>query len=250
MRSFVIGMTGLLSSRGIQAWMSTLDYRACYHDPTVDPVRQTKQPGIYVFWHENILFPLYLRGRCNLSMLLSKHRDAEVLSVIARLSGFGVVRGSTGRGGRDALKQLMRLSRTQHLTITPDGPRGPRRRMSEGAIYLASRTGMPLVPMGFGYAQPWRLRSWDRFAVPKPFSRARAIIGPPTLIPRGIDREQTNVYRQQVEELITTFTDEAEAWAISGTRRRGEVVLRSEPAWPIRPQPIANQHIPARPRAA
>ena len=143
-------------------------------------------PRIYIFWHENILMPLYLRGHCNLAMLLSQHGDAEILARVAYHMGFDCVRGSTYRGGAQAIWELFGRSRHQHLTITPDGPRGPRRQLAQGPIYLASRLQLPLVPMGLGYDRPWRMNSWDRFAVPRPFSRGRAVIGPPLMLPRQI----------------------------------------------------------------
>ena len=87
-------------------------------------------------------------------MLLSRHRDAEILSHIAGHLGFAFVRGSTNRGGVSALRQLLARSRDMHLTITPDGPRGPRRRLAPGCIYLASKLGLPLVVMGYGYERP------------------------------------------------------------------------------------------------
>ena len=80
-----------------------------------------------------ILFPFAMRGNCNLAMLLSRHRDAEVLSFAARHMGFEFVRGSTNRGGAAALRQLLDKSREMHLAITPDGPRGPRRQLCAGA---------------------------------------------------------------------------------------------------------------------
>jgi lysophospholipid acyltransferase (LPLAT)-like uncharacterized protein len=225
---FTNGLIGLLASKGIQWWMSTLDYRALFYDRSVDPVNGPEGPGIYVFWHENILCPLYLRRHSNLSMLLSRHRDADILAVIARLNGFGAVRGSTGRGGREALEQLIERSHTQHITITPDGPRGPRRQMAFGPIYLASRTGLPIIAIGFGYDRPWRVDSWDRFAVPRPFSRARVIGSPRVYVPRGVEREEMESYRLSVEKLLTQLTEEAGAWAESGKRRRDEEVMRAE----------------------
>jgi lysophospholipid acyltransferase (LPLAT)-like uncharacterized protein len=236
----VKGLAGLLAAKGIFGWMSTLDYRVLYYDRSVDPANGARHPGIYIFWHENIVFPLYLRGRCHLSMLLSRHRDADVLAEIARLSGYGTVRGSTGHGGREALEQLVTLSHDQHVTITPDGPRGPRRQMAHGAIYLASRTGLPIIPLGFGYDRPWRLRSWDRFAVPRPFSRARAIIGPPIQIPAGIERDDVEPYRAAIEQLLTDLTDEANAWADSGRRRDGEEVMHK--TFAQRPVPYEHRH--------
>ena len=146
-----------------------------FYDRTVDPAFCVGEPRIYVFWHEYILLPLALRGHCHLSMLLSQHADADILARIAHHLGFDCVRGSSRRGGARAIMELEEHSRNKHLTITPDGPRGPRRRLAMGPVYLASRLQLPLVVMGFGYDRPWRVNSWDQFAVPRPFSRARAV---------------------------------------------------------------------------
>jgi lysophospholipid acyltransferase (LPLAT)-like uncharacterized protein len=223
---------GFLSAEGIRAWMSTLDYRAAFYEHSVDPVFGIQQPRIYIFWHENILAPLYLRGHCNLAMLLSQHADADILARVAYHLGFDCVRGSTFRGGARAIWELTERSRHQHLTLTPDGPRGPRRQLAQGAIYLASRLQLPLVPMGFGYDRPWRTKSWDRFAVPRPFSRARAIIGPPLLLPPNLGRAEMEHCRGRVERLLNAFTCEAEAWAAAGSRKVGEVVIAPNHAQP------------------
>src|SRR5690554_2596812 len=76
----LLKFAGLLSAEGIRAWMRTLDYRVAFYDRSVDPVIRSSQRRIYIFWHENILIPLYLRGHCDLAMLLSQHGDAEILA--------------------------------------------------------------------------------------------------------------------------------------------------------------------------
>jgi lysophospholipid acyltransferase (LPLAT)-like uncharacterized protein len=230
MPALLMKLGGLVAAEGIRAWMSTLDYRAAFYDRSVDPVLDVGGPRIYIFWHENILIPLYLRGHCNLAMLLSQHEDAEILARIAYHLGFDCVRGSTYRGGARAIWELTERSEHQHLTLTPDGPRGPRRKMAQGPIYLASRLQLPLVPMGFGYDRPWRANSWDRFAVPRPFSRARAVIGPPLLLPPNLDRSGMEMCRARVENLLNCLSCEAEAWAEAGTRKNGEVVITPQAA--------------------
>ena len=221
--NFLVGTAGLLAAKLVQSWMSTLDYRVGFYDRSVDPALGLGGPRIYIFWHENILFPLYLRGNCRLAMLLSQHRDADILARIAHHVGFDCVRGSTYRGGADAVRELLRKSGRMHLTITPDGPRGPRRRLAQGPIYLASRLKLPLIALGFGYRRPWRIRSWDRFAIPKPYSRARALVSPPIQIPSDLDRAGIETYRLRVENLLNCLTMEAETWAESGHRIAGEV---------------------------
>jgi lysophospholipid acyltransferase (LPLAT)-like uncharacterized protein len=217
-------LAGLLGAAAVGGWMRTLDYKAAYYDPTIDPVYpQCRGQKLYIFWHEYILFPLYLRGHCNMTMLLSRHRDAEVLAQAARYLGFQFVRGSTNRGGLAALRELLRNGRHTNLAITPDGPRGPRRRLAPGAIFVASRLGLPLVAMGFGYDRPWRVRrAWDRFAIPRPFSRARAVTSPPLHIPPDLDRQGIEHFRQRIESLLNHLTAEAERWAAAGYRIVGQ----------------------------
>jgi hypothetical protein len=95
-----------------------------------------------------------------------------------------------------------------------------------GPVYLASRLQLPLVVMGFGYDRPWRTNSWDRFAMPRPFSRGRAIIGPAMMVPRDLDRDGMENCRLRAERLLNDLTIEAEAWAVAGTRKAGEVAIR------------------------
>ena len=161
-------------------------------------------------------------------MLLSRHGDAEILSRVAYHFGFDCVRGSTRRGAAAALRELVEKSRQMNLTITPDGPQGPRRVLAQGPVYLASKLGLPLVLLGMGYDRPWRANSWDRFAIPRPFSRARAVISPAIHLPADLDRDGLEHYRQQVERLLNRLTSEAEAWAESGESKIGEKPVRCE----------------------
>lgn len=226
-----IGAVSLAATASIRQWMGTLDYRAEFGDPSVDPVHpEYRGAKIYVFWHENILQPLFLRGHSNIAMLLSRHADANILDRVARMMGFGVVRGSTFHGGSVALRQLAERAQRENLTITPDGPRGPRRRLAPGCVFLASTLGIPIVAMGMGYERPWRLGTWDRFAVPKPWSRARGVVSRAIAVPPDLDREGIEWHRAGVERLLIHLTNDAENWACSGGRRSGEVRLRKEPS--------------------
>jgi lysophospholipid acyltransferase (LPLAT)-like uncharacterized protein len=250
-RSFFMKLGGLLAAKGIQGWMRTIDTRAVFYDRSVDPVLGLGGPRIYIFWHEYILLPLALRGHCHLAMLLSQHGDADILARIANHFGFNCVRGSTYHGGARAIWELEERGQREHLTITPDGPRGPRRELAQGPIYLASRLQLPLVAMGFGYDRPWRTNSWDRFAVPRLFSRARAVIGPPVHVPPNLDRAGLEMCRQRTERLLNCLTSEAEAWATAGSRKTGEVVITPQfaPAPPAR-QAAVRTKVPQHPSRA
>ncbi len=220
---FVTRFGGFAIAQLARHWMKTLDYQSAMYDESVDLVHPDfESPAIFLFWHEYIPFPFYLRGHCDLAMLLSRHQDAEWLSQAARHMGFETIRGSTNRGGVAALRELVSAGRMQNLAITPDGPRGPRRRLAPGAIYLSSKIGVPLIALGFGYDRPWRYRrAWDQFAIPRPYSRARVVVSPPIQIPPDLSREQLDECRVQVEGTLNCLTSCAEQWAESNRRVAG-----------------------------
>jgi lysophospholipid acyltransferase (LPLAT)-like uncharacterized protein len=204
----------------------TNDWRAVYFDPRVDPFHpHNRDRFIYLGWHEYLLLPILLRGSPRSLALVSGHSDGLILGRVMRHLGFRIAHGSSTRGGTAALLRLLR-DRTQHIGMTPDGPHGPRRTMTIGAVYLASRLGIPVVCVGYGYDRPWRGRGWDRFAVPRPFSRGRSVWGPPRHVPPHLDRTGLERYRLWFEHLLNWLTEEAEAWAASGERRPGEAVMQ------------------------
>lgn len=219
-RKWLAKTGGLMASVLMRGWMRTMDAQIAFYDPLLDPAHPDHaEPCIYLFWHEYILLPVSLRGHCDITMLLSQHQDAEFLHEAGRFLGFSAIRGSSRRGAVPALRRMLREPGKMNLGITPDGPLGPRREMAQGPVYLAAKLGMPLVCLGFGYDRPWRIRkAWDQFAIPRPFSRARAIFGPRIRIPEKLDRTQLACYAQQVEELLNDLTLEAEAWAARGGR--------------------------------
>ena len=157
-------------------------------------------------------------------MLLSRHADADVLEELANLLGFSGVRGSTNRGGAQALREMIHKEQRErfHLTITPDGPRGPRRKLAPGCVYLASKLQIPIVAMGVGYDRPYRFNSWDRFATPRPFSRARCIPSGDLNVPSDLDRDGIEYFRVKIERILNELSDEAESWACSGDAYENE----------------------------
>ena len=218
-------LAGLGAVTLVSQWMSTLDYAVAYYDERLDPAHpQFAGPAIYVFWHEYIPLLFYTRSFCNIAMLVSAHRDAELLSQAAKYFGFETVRGSTQRGGAIALRDLHRKGQTMNLAITPDGPRGPRRQCAPGAIYLSSKMQIPIVPIGLGYDQPWRMNTWDSFAIPNLFCRGRVILGPALQMPAELDRAGVEHYRQELEGQLNQLTTLAETWAATGGRLAGQHV--------------------------
>ncbi len=215
-----IKSAALLGSTVLKLWLSTLSCKTLLLDPAVDAAR-VDPPKLYLFWHEMMLLPAYLFARTCTSTLISQHRDGELITQIIRLMGGRAIRGSTNRAGMSALRQLMRSSKASHLAITPDGPRGPRRYVHIGSIFLASRAQLKIVPCGFAYGDNWRVHSWDRLALPVPGQTARSVFGVPISVPQDIDRVEMDVYREQVQQAMDDCQRQAEELACkaAGTNR-------------------------------
>jgi lysophospholipid acyltransferase (LPLAT)-like uncharacterized protein len=138
----------------------------------VDHLRKTHQPLIFALWHGDMLPLLYVHRGEGVAVLISEHRDGELIARVAESLGFRTVRGSTSRGASRALVGLVReLSAGHDVAITPDGPRGPARSFAPGALIAAQRAEAPVVAVGLSASRAWRLRTWDGFVIPKPFSR-------------------------------------------------------------------------------
>jgi|688.fasta_scaffold00886_38 lysophospholipid acyltransferase (LPLAT)-like uncharacterized protein len=247
---------GWLLSQFLENWMSTLCFRMASYEKGNDPSESDfKGPAIFLLWHEYIPFPFYLRPRCHMALLISQHGDAELLSQAARFRGLNTVRGSSTRGGVTAIKKLLDDESRTSLCITPDGPKGPRRQLALGAIFLASKLGFPLIPLGFGYDRPWRnTRAWDHFAIPRPGSRARAVIGPKLYVPNDLERDELEQWRQHIETALNQVTTEAEQWATDNLPREKQQSLFVSTAQPPRipltlPLPCAGTVKPYKPVA-
>ena len=133
-------------------------------------------------WHNRLLMlPLALHrfiGDHPGSALVSASRDGAWIAELVKKAGFGVVRGSSSRQGVGAVLQMSdELASGRDVVISPDGPRGPAYQVSPGIIFLAQKTGIPVMPMHLEYSSFWRLKSWDGFFLPKPFSKTRMTFG-------------------------------------------------------------------------
>jgi lysophospholipid acyltransferase (LPLAT)-like uncharacterized protein len=122
--------------------------------------------------------------------VISEHRDGEIIARIVESFGFKTIRGSSSRGAARALIGIVReLERGSEVAVTPDGPRGPARRFASGALVAAQRVGVPIVGVGVFASSAWRLNSWDRFMIPKPFSRVQVAYTLPTSVVATSARE-------------------------------------------------------------
>lgn len=185
--------------------------------------------GVYIFWHEYIGALLCQWQRVPMTLLVSQHRDAEWLVPLADAMGYGLVRGSTTRGGASAIRELKSASRNHAIGITPDGPRGPRRELAVGPLWLAARLGVPIYCLAVGMSRERRLKTWDRFAVPVPFGKTRIVFSPPVTISADASRQELESIRTSVQNLMDELHRIADAWADGTISLNGKRPRRQGP---------------------
>ena len=176
---------------------------------------QPLPPVIYILWHNRFFCvpPAWHRlcGRHRKTVALtSASHDGEVVARAMAVFGLGSVRGSSSRRGVAALVGLKRALREGFdICVTPDGPRGPRYQLQPGIIKLAESSGAPIVPIHVRFASAWRLKTWDRFVIPKPFSRVEVIFDQSITLPQDMEETQFENERLTLEKLLTDGTDDA-----------------------------------------
>jgi lysophospholipid acyltransferase (LPLAT)-like uncharacterized protein len=178
-------------------------------DPQNLLTREPDQPRIWAFWHNRILMMPYLYGRLcpgrRMLMMVSRSRDGEFITRIMSRFGIDGARGSSSRGGSDALRELLReLERPQarDIGITPDGPRGPREKVQDGVLALAANSGRAIYPITLRYGRCWKLGSWDRFQIPRPGAVCRVIIGPTVAAPKSLEPSELDRVRGELERIL------------------------------------------------
>jgi lysophospholipid acyltransferase (LPLAT)-like uncharacterized protein len=198
-------MAPAAGSWAIRLLATTLRLRR--EEKTVEPLWAAGVPVIYVAWHARLLLLPYLyRGR-GVRALISLSEDGAMVSGLAARFGFVTVRGSSSRGGAEGLRALARAIGEGHsVVLVPDGPRGPREVLKAGVVALARLTGAHVVPLAFAASSEWRVRSWDEFRIPKPFSRCVVRFGEPILVPREIDAAGEETARKDIEAALNAVT--------------------------------------------
>jgi hypothetical protein len=178
------------------------------------------QPAVGAFWHERLpLMPAMWRmvlarsgGQARARVLVSRHSDGRFIANVMRRFDIGVVHGSTARNGEDrggatgvrALLALMDAG--DHVVITPDGPRGPRRVPAPGVAQISAISGVPVVPCAAQTTHRWTLGTWDRMVLPLPWGRGAIVCGPPIAVPR----EEWSATLPAIAAAISAATDEAD----------------------------------------
>ena len=191
-------------------WARTL--RLQVEDPNDVVAFVRNQPVIFAIWHNRLLMLPRVFDPCFPTRqsfgLISASRDGDLVSILIERSGYGTIRGSSSRKGVSALRQLVdTLAGGSNVLFTPDGPRGPVYEASQGVVFLAQKTGAPVVPIHMEYSSCWRLKSWDRFIVPHPFAKLRAIFGMPLRIAETQTPEEFEAERMRLQNAIMDLVE-------------------------------------------
>jgi lysophospholipid acyltransferase (LPLAT)-like uncharacterized protein len=168
-----------------------------------------RQP-VMAFWHGRILPATFYFRRRGIVVITSENFDGEWIARIIERFGYGTARGSTSRGGRKAMLQMVRdMKAGRAAGFTLDGPRGPARVAQAGAVWLARATGNPVLPFHLEASSHWSLRSWDRTQIPKPFSTVALVIGEPMDVPKDATEDELARARGELEARLSTLEERA-----------------------------------------
>ena len=166
---------------------------------------------IIAFWHGRMLMcPCFYRGR-GIKIMISRHGDGELIHQVMERFGFQSVRGSTSKGAMEAFRTMTKLGKEGwDLTVTPDGPRGPRYVVQRGVIELAKQTGLPILPVTVGAEKRYTVGSWDAMQIPLPFTRGVVACGELMYVPKNASPDQREALRSALEQKLRDMTEAAD----------------------------------------
>jgi lysophospholipid acyltransferase (LPLAT)-like uncharacterized protein len=178
-----------------------------------DALNAAGRPYVGAFWHNRLLLATWFFRRRGIVVMTSESFDGEYIARFIQRFGYGAARGSSTRGGSRALvfmRACMRAGLPTAFTI--DGPRGPVYVAKEGAIHLARATGAPVLPLSISAERVWEVKSWDRFQVPRPFTRAVVLFAPTISVPRDGDDAELARKQASLQATLDELRARGDAW--------------------------------------
>ncbi len=171
-----------------------------------------KRPFACACFHGTMLFPVYYCGRYPGVVMVSRSWDGEVIDRSIRRMGYDTTRGSSSRGGKEALKEMIEMIKERNYCsgLAVDAPRGPSRKVKMGIIVVAKETGQPVVPMVSWATRQIQFRSWDSMILPLPFSTIVIAFAKPTIVPQGLTNEEYEALRQEIESNMLAASEQVE----------------------------------------
>lgn len=197
----------------MRVWFCTCKVHVHNSEHLFPPEKSEGKTIVASFWHYSIIYLFYFVRKYKATAMVSASRDGEYIARLAKHLGFNTVRGSRNKGGVEALKGLLRvIKKGESCAIVADGSQGPPRVAQPGALLLASKGGVPIMPMGWSASSYFIIRSWDRTVIPKPFSTIHFYFGEPIELPKKLKSEELEKYRLILEESLNDIYQKA--WAV------------------------------------
>ena len=204
-----ISLAGYLAIRLI---CPTLRYAISWEEAPSPSNAVYEKAVIYSFWHRAVFPAAWMWRRLGIAVMVSRSFDGEYIARIIERLGFVAVRGSSSRGGSEALRGMKdELQKGAAVAFTIDGPRGPKYVAKPGPVLLARSTGLPMAAFYVALSDPWVLKTWDEFMIPKPFSKALVRVSAKMRVPENasdIEIRNWHVQLQAALERVTTFAEE------------------------------------------
>ena len=199
-----------LLKRSLDALCKTLSV-SYKNKKVVDDLRKQKQNYVLAFWHGTMLLPWFLHRNDGFAALTSKSKDGDLLAKQLKHWKYKVVRGSSSKGGDVALGIMIDHAKNGYsIAITPDGPRGPEHEFKAGAVITAKKSGVPVVLMGIGIKSKKKLKSWDKFQIPNPFTNVKVIYSDLVYVDSKLSYDDTSKIIDECEGKLIALQDEAE----------------------------------------
>lgn len=201
-------LLGFLVFLAVGLWRLTLRIRVVGEEHRRG-IRASGRPCLHAIWHQRMVAGILRHPFSRTITMASRSEDGEVIAGFLHWWGFVAARGSSSRGGGEALRDMVDYLKgtTRWAALTPDGPRGPARRCKTGLARLAEETGGAILPVGTSSTRPRFLRSWDRYLLPMPFSRCAVVFGPPVEREPGESAEE---WMARVDAAMDAMTGEAD----------------------------------------
>ena len=167
-------------------------------------------PVMLCVWHGRLLFPSwYIRHHTTLHIISSRHQDSEILGYILKHWGYGLIRGSTKKGGVQVIREMTKIFNNGGIiAVTNDGPKGPARIAKSGSIGLAIKNKVKIITVTGSATKYWQIKSWDRFMLPRPFGKIQIVVSAPMDITEQLSTSEEEV--RFLSEFINYYQDKAD----------------------------------------
>lgn len=195
----------------------TIRFEAPQGWENLESIEKSRKKPIYAFWHNRIFSATYFFRNRGIVVITSQSFDGEYIARFIQRFGYGAARGSSTRGGVGALVQMIRLMKKGFPTgFTVDGPKGPKYVAKTGAILLAKKTENPVMPFSVEVKNYWKINSWDKLQIPKPFSRAKVFIAAPVYVEKAADEAEIENKRRELQKKLDALNEAGKRWRKSG----------------------------------